>query len=99
MMATYIDKDALLHKMQERYEELMNVFGNYNYYARGFGAALELLKSAPVATDVHEDEEGKWVRMNNKEVNILAVVLLETSQHKKAGDFCLSCGALMLEDE
>lgn len=98
-MATYIDKDALLHKMQEWYEELVNVFGNYDYHARGFGEAIELIEKAPIVTDVHEDEEGKWVRMNDKEVKCSCCSLIRNITTQEGWRFCPSCGALMLEDE
>lgn len=66
-MTTYIDKDALLHKIQERY-------------------------------DVHEDEEGKWLRMNNKEVKCSYCSLIRNITTQEGWRFCPSCGALMLEE-
>lgn len=98
-MATYIDKDALLHKMQERHEKIARDYGDYDQYVLGFGAALELLKIAPAITDVHEDEEGKWVRMNNKEVKCSCCSLIRNITTQEGWRFCPSCGALMMEDE
>ena len=98
-MPKYIDKDALLYKMQERYKEFANVFGNYDYYARGFGDAIKLIEKAPAATDVHKDEEGKWVRMNDKEVKCSCCSLIRNITTQEGWRFCPSCGALMLEDE
>lgn len=98
-MAKYIDKDALLYKMQERYKEFANVFGNYDYYAREFGDAIKLIEKAPVVTDVHEDVEGKWVRINNKEVKCSCCSLIRNITTQEGWRFCPSCGALMLEDE
>lgn len=99
MMTTYIDKDALLHKLQERREELTNVFGNYDYYARGFSDAIKLIEKAPAVTDVHEDEEGEWIRMNNKEVKCSCCSLIRNITTQEGWKFCPSCGVLMLEDE
>ena len=59
-MSRYIDKDALLHKMQERHGELANIFGNYDYYARGFSEAIKLIEKAPAVTDVHEEYNINW---------------------------------------
>lgn len=97
-MITYIDKDALLHKMQERHEELMNAFSNYNYYICGFCEAIKLIEKAPAVTDVHEDVEGKWVRMNNKEVKCSCCSLIRNITTQEGWKFCPSCGALMLEE-
>lgn len=98
-MTTYIDKDALLHKMQEWYEELVNVFGNYDYHARGFDEVIKLIEKAPVVTDVHKDVEGKWIRMNDKEVTCSCCSLIRNITTQEGWRFCPSCGALMLEDE
>lgn len=98
-MTTYIDKDALLHKMQEWYEELVNVFGNYDYHACGFDKAIKLIEKAPVVTDVHKDVEGKWIRMNDKEVKCSCCSLIRNIITQEGWRFCPSCGALMLEDE
>ena len=91
-MATYIDKDALLHKMQERHEDLKN-------YIMAFGEAIKLIENAPAETDVHEDVEGKWVRMNNKEVKCSRCSLIRNITTQEGWRFCPSCGALMLEED
>lgn len=91
-MATYIDKDALLHKMQERHEDLKN-------YIMVFGDAIKLIEKAPAVTDVHEDEEGEWIRMNNKEVKCSCCSLIRNIKTQEGWRFCPSCGALMLEEE
>lgn len=57
-MATYIDKDALLHKMQERHEDLSRDYGDYDNYVTGFGDAIELLENASAA-DVLEVKYAK----------------------------------------
>lgn len=99
MMTIYIDKDALLHKMQERHGELARDYGDYDNYVMGFGDALELLENAPAETDVHEDVEGKWVHMNNKEVKCSRCSLIRNITTQEGWRFCPSCGALMMEDE
>lgn len=58
-MATYTDKDALLHKMQERHDDLARDYGDYDNYVVGFGDAIELLESAPAETDVQEVKHAK----------------------------------------
>lgn len=98
-MATYIDKDALLHKMKERHGELARDYGDYDNYVMGFGDALELLENAQAETDVHENVEGKWVRMNNKEVKCSCCSLIRNITTQEGWRFCPSCGALMLEEE
>lgn len=58
MMPKYIDKDALLNKMQERHEDLARDYGDYDNYVMGFSDAIELLENAPVA-DVQEVKHAK----------------------------------------
>lgn len=98
-MATYIDKDALLHKMQERHRELARYCSYYNSYVMRFADAIKLLENAPAEIDAHEDVEGKWVRMNNKEVKCSCCSLIRNITTQEGWRFCPSCGALMLEDE
>lgn len=57
-MATYIDKDALLHKMQERHEDLSRDYGDYDNYVTGFGDAIEFLENASTV-DVQEVKHAK----------------------------------------
>ena len=98
-MASYIDKDALLHKMQERHDDIARDYGDYDNYVMGFGDAMEYLENAPVETGVHEDVEGKWVRMNNKEVKCSCCSLIRNIKTQEGWRFCPSCGSFMLEDE
>ena len=67
-MKTYVNKDALLHKMQERHEDLKKNYCKYDNYVMGFGEAIKIIEKTPAVTYVHEDEEGEWIRMNDKEV-------------------------------
>lgn len=57
-MARYIDQDALLNKMQERHEDLVRDYGDYDNYVTGFGDAIELLENASAA-DVREVKYAK----------------------------------------
>lgn len=57
-MPKYIDKDALLNKMQERHEDLARDYGDYDNYVTGFGDAIEFLENAPAA-DVQEVKHAK----------------------------------------
>lgn len=98
-MTTYIDKDALLHKLQERHRELVRDYGDYHRYVMGFGEAIKLIEKEPASTDVHEDEEGEWIRMNNKEVKCSCCSLIRNITTQEGWRFCPSYGALMLEDE
>lgn len=43
-MKTYIDKDALLHKMQERLEDLARNYCKYDNYTMGVGEQSKSLK-------------------------------------------------------
>lgn len=98
-MATYINKDTLLHKMRERHEDLKKNYCKYDNYVMGFGEAIKLIEKAPVVTDVHEDVEGKWIRMNAKEVKCSCCSLIRNITTQEGWRFCPSCGALMLEEE
>lgn len=57
-MSKYIDKNALLNKMQELHEDLARDYGDYANYVIGFGDAIELLEHAPTA-DVQEVKHAK----------------------------------------
>ena len=46
-MPRYIDKDALLHKMQEQYEDFEECYGKYNDVVVGFSDAMQLLEDEP----------------------------------------------------
>lgn len=98
-MTTYIDKDALLHKMQERHDDLARNYCKYDNYIMGFTEAIKIVEKAPAATDVHKDEEGEWICMNNKEVKCSCCSLIRNITTQEGWRFCPSCGALMLEDE
>lgn len=99
-MAKYIDKDALLNKMQERHEDLARDYGDYDNYVMGFGDAIELLENAPAA-DVQEVKHAKWV-LSEK----LYRVLVCSNCHRGfcyegvPYKYCYVCGAKMdLEEE
>lgn len=98
-MKTYVNKDALLHKMQERHEDLKKNYCKYDNYVMGFGEAIKIIEKTPAVTYVHEDEEGEWIRMNDKEVKCSCCSLIRNIATQEGWKFCPSCGALMLEDE
>ena len=98
-MPKYIDKDALLHKIQERHEDLKKNYCKYDNYVMGFGEAIKLIEKAPAATDVHKDEEGEWVRINDKEVKCSCCSFIRNITTQEGWRFCPSCGVLMLEDK
>lgn len=98
-MKTYVNKDALLHKMQERHEDLKKNYCKYDNYVMGFGEAIKIIEKTPAVTYVHEDEEGEWIRMNDKEVKCSCCSLIRNITTQEGWRFCPSCGALMLEDE
>jgi hypothetical protein len=99
-MATYIDKDALLHKMQERHEDLARDYGDYDNYVTGFGDAIEFLENASTV-DVQEVKHGKWLHDKKRE----GIVICSECKLGECCDwfrykYCYSCGAKMdLEDE
>lgn len=103
-MAKYIDKDALLNKMQERHEDLAKDYGDYDNYVMGFGDAIELLENAP---EINEQGilHGHWI---GKPISGYAdckcsVCGVVCNVHASAGiptqRYCYRCGAKMLEDE
>lgn len=97
-MAKYIDKDALLNKMQERHEDLARDYnGDSEEYGMGFGDAMQLLEDEPAA-DLSEDEVGNWIRINDKEVKCSRCSLIRNIATQEGWNFCPSCGVWMLED-
>ena len=64
----YIDADALLNKMQERYSALARDYnGDSETYAMGFSDAIEFLENAPTA-DVEEVRHGEWIYEGHHEM-------------------------------
>ena len=100
-MTTYIDKDRLCERLEKRYHEVKKYCGGpeVKQYMMGFREALNVIKKAPAVSYVHEDVEGKWVRMNNKEVKCSCCSLIRNITTQEGWKFCPSCGALMLEEE
>lgn len=105
-MSRYIDadalKDILVNKMQERYDNCEREYGYYDQYVMGFGAALELLKSAHVEQGILH---GHWIGLPisgyaDCKCSICGAVC---NVHASAGiptqRYCYRCGALMLEDK
>lgn len=94
-MPKYIDKDALLEKMQERHEDLVRDYGDYDNYVMGFRDAIELLENAPDA-DVQEVKHAKWVHLGGDEWCCSCCGFgkhTEGSWEKPTAKYCEKCGA------
>lgn len=99
-MAKYINADDLCKRLEKRCYEITKYCGGpeVKQYIMGFREAINILKNEPAATDVHEDEEGEWIRMNNKEVKCSCCSLIRNITTQEGWRFCPSCGTLMLEE-
>ena len=102
-MTIYIDKDALLHKMQERHEDLERNYCKYDNYVMGFGEAIKLIEKAPAA-DVREVKYAKNLQSRFKWTFECShchwcdddTYCCDSSEFK----FCPNCGAKIdLEDD
>lgn len=103
-MPKYIDKNALLHKMQEQYEDLEKFYGKYHDSVIGFSDAMQLLEDEP---EINEQGliHGHWIGLPisgyadckcsvcGAVCNVRASVCIPTQR------YCYGCGAKMLEDE
>lgn len=98
-MTKYINADDLCKRLEKRCDEITKYCGGpeIRQYIMGFREAIGILKNEPVA-DVHEDEEGEWIRMNNKEVKCSCCSLIRNITTQEGWRFCPSCGTLMLEE-
>ncbi len=102
-MARYIDKDALLNKMQERHDDLARDYGDYDNYVMGFSDAIELLENAPAA-DVQEVKYGKWihygeyVQCSNCE-HVTEDYCFDSEGRIILLHYCSNCGYKMQEEE
>lgn len=101
-MPNYIDRDNLLQLFRDSYcgckAEIAKGRNELDTAFTGYNSCISLAENMPTA-DVHEDVEGKWVRMNNKEVKCSCCSLIRNITTQEGWRFCPSCGALMLEDE
>lgn len=96
-MTTYVDKDTLLHEMQERHEDLARDYGDYDNYVMGFGDAIELLENASAA-DVREVKHANWVHLGGDEWCCTCcgfVITTEGAWEEPAEKYCSYCGAKM----
>lgn len=98
-MAKYINADKLYEKLEKRYQKIIENYSDLDaqQYIMGFGEAINALKNEPAA-DVSEDEEGEWIRINDKEVKCSCCSLIRNIATQEGWNFCPSCGVLMLED-
>lgn len=97
-MPKYIDFDIAVRKLGTWYNDLVGIYGSDEDFVKGYAEAMDNLADVP-AVDVHEDVEGKWVHMNDKEVKCSRCSLIRNIITQEGWRFCPSCGALMLEDE
>lgn len=94
-MTTYVDKDALLHKMRERHEDLARDYGDYDNYVMGFGDAIELLENASAA-DVREVKHANWVHLGGDEWCCSCCGFGKHTEgywEKPTAKYCEKCGA------
>lgn len=100
-MTTYIDKDALLHKLRERHDKFARIFGDCDNYVMGLDDAIELLKTASAA-DVQEVKHAKNLQNRFKwtfECSLCHWCDEDTySNDASEFKFCPNCGA-KIEDE
>lgn len=103
-MPKYIDKDALLHKLEELREDLERVYGNYRDSVVGLTNAIQLLEDEP---EINRQGilRGHWIGLPisgyaDCKCSICGAVC---NVHASAGiptqRYCYRCGALMLEEE
>lgn len=95
-MSTYIDKDALLEKMQERHDDIARDYGDYDNYVMGFHDAIEFLENAPDA-DVQEVKHAKCELLNKNQSKCSNCGLVRNIETQVGWRFCLMCGAKMEE--
>lgn len=64
-MQRYINKDILLHKLQERCNKLYEQYGTEDDYTRGYGAAIDAIDIIVLkeTADVQEVKHGKWIEL------------------------------------
>ena len=102
-MPRYVDKDALLHKMQEQYEDLEKFYGKYHDGVIGFSDAIQLLEDEP---EINEQSifHGHWIGQpisgcaDCKCSVCGAVCNVHASSGIPTQRYCYRCGAKMLED-
>lgn len=95
----YINADNLYERLEKRYRQIVENYSEFDaqQYIMGFGEAINALKNEPAA-NVTEDEEGNWIRINDKEVCCSRCRLIRNITTQDGWNFCPGCGALMLED-
>lgn len=100
MIPNYIDKDALLQDIQERFNIVCDSIG----YQFGYDLAITRIKNAPVA-DVQEVKRGKWIeqvkirkdgeaRLVHWQCSLCGCFLATNT-----ANYCPNCGAKMDSDE
>lgn len=80
-MTSYINKNILLHKLQERCDKLSEQYGIEHDYTRGYGAAIDAIDIITLneTADVQEVKHGKWA-------------IRYEGTYKRAKCYCSVCG-------
>ena len=100
-MANYINKDALLEKLQERYDELIEQSGAEDDYTRGYGAAIDAIDIITLRekADMQEVKHAKWIPDRFGMERAICSICRATYEGGDSFRFCPKCGAKMdLED-
>lgn len=99
-MPRYINKDILLHKLQERCDKLSEQYGTGDDYTRGYGAAIDAIDIIALkeTADVQEVRHGKWAHLGGDEWCCTCcgfVITTEGAWEEPAEKYCSYCGAKM----
>lgn len=97
----YIERGALLERMESRLRSLGKEYGDHDHYTDGFDEGLVAVEEAPAA-DVVEVRHGKWTRIeiNGKHYGQIyyqhkECIVNETQLFPSPYDYCPNCGAKM----
>lgn len=99
-MPRYINKDILLHTLQERCDKLSEQYGTEDDYTRGYGAAIDAIDIIALkeTADVQEVRHGKWAHLGGDEWCCTCcgfVITTEGAWEEPAEKYCSYCGAKM----
>lgn len=100
-MAEYINREALLKRMETRLNQLRGDYGDFDRYTNGFDEGLVAVEDAPTA-DVVEVKHGKWISASKKQgINIgMKCSLCGYSEFFNGNhNYCHKCGAKMGGDK
>ena len=94
-MPRYINKDILLHKLQERCDKLSEQYGTEDDYTRGYGAAIDAIDIIALkeTADVQEVRHGRWEKSLFAQ-DFFRCSLCSAVWNRKF-EYCPHCGARM----